>query len=313
MGDDQLVEVLVAAVPEFAALLEQHHRAYGGAQPFELFGDAMWFCANWWSEGRSSAAKEVLAFMDHGLGSGDDRLRDCVIAGFLAPIVSAPSSPGLDAFVAAWPESLRRELETRRSARRLLTEGVWIEATDDTEAIEVVWVIEDVPAAVASDGVAAYVVGDAVHAIGVADGRLLWRYGGHDGVPLEVSGGVTIATTPDGHLQAYAPFDFLLHLDMATGVEVYWDDGDEDWQPRAASPFPAFPLTDFAVHDEAPRTLRIDTAEGATLATLTVAESSYDCLPPMQINDVLVLTLPSGHVVGIRRASPASGDVLGLP
>lgn len=297
MGDDALGEALVAAAPEMAGILEDHRRDHGRVRAAELFGDALRFSASEWSAGRPTTLGQVLVFMDSAFASGDERARACVMAGFIDPIAAAASSPSLDAFLATWPERLRGALEGRRSARRQLVGGLWIEHADD---LEVLWVVSDGVEAVASDGDALYIVGDSVNAIRVADGRLRWRYDGHKGSPLHASGGVTLTRLPDGRLEVFAPFEYVLHLDAATGDELRWRTGTGASETPVASPLPDFPLRDFDVSVD-DRTVRVESDDGFHLATLTVSEPSYDPLPPMQIDDVLVLSLASGHVLGIRR------------
>lgn len=299
MRDDALGEALVAAVPEMAGILEDHCRDYGRVRPAELFGDALRLSAYEWSNGRASTSAQVMAFMDDVLAGDDDRARSCVVAGILDPIASAGPSPALDAFVADWPERLRRELDVRRSARRQLADGVWIESPVDTELIEVLWLTSDAIEAVGSDGVAVYIVGEAVQAVDVADGELRWRYEGHEDSALEASGGVTITSLPDERLQVFAPFEYLLQLDTATGAELSWQKADEATEVPVASPLPAFPLRDFSISID-DRTMQVHASDGVHLATLTVSEPNYDPAPPMQIDDLLVLTLASGHVLGIR-------------
>lgn len=300
MGDDALGEALVAAAPEMAGILDAHRRDYGRVRAAELFSDALRFSAYEWSEGRPTAPGQVLAFMDNAFASGDDRARACVVTGFLDPIAGAPSSPALDTFLATWPERLRSALEGRGSARRQLADGLWLERPDDTDLVEVLWLMSDAVEAVAADGDALYIVGDSVHAIGVVDGGLRWRYDGHDGSPLHASGGVTVTSPSDGRLQVFAPFEYLLQLDAETGDELGWREATDASEIPVESPLPDFPLRDFGVSTD-DRTVRIESDDGVHLATLTVSEPSYDPLPPMQIDDVLVLSLASGHVLGIRR------------
>jgi hypothetical protein len=300
VDDEDVGSALVAAVPELSGVLEDHRNDYGRVLAVELFGDALRFSAYEWGEGRPSVAARVLAFMENALAGNADRAREYVVKGVLEPIALAASSPALEEFLSIWPESLRRELERLRSARRPVMDGVWIEFPE-AERIEVIWAVDDALEAVASDGATAYVVGEAVTAVGVADGHLVWRYDGHDGTPLHSSGGVTISTSAGGSLQVFAPFEYVVQLDRETGVEVSWHDGPDAAQPPVGSPLPDFPLRDCTVDSSDLRSVRIETNEGAHLATLIVAQPSFDLLSSMQINDVLVVSLASGHVLALRR------------
>jgi hypothetical protein len=177
-----------------------------------------------------------------------------------------------------------------------------MQVPDGPRRLTVVWVVRDELEAVATDGETVYVVGSEVNAVRASDGSRSWRYEGPRGEPLHASGGVTIGKSADGALEVFAPFEYDLKLDTPTGSPKAFDNTSVGDPPSGFTPLSAAPLRDFLVDRRGNSTpeLTVSDAAGRLLATLKVDTPNFSEPAPLQVGDVLVVSLASGDVPGLR-------------
>jgi hypothetical protein len=112
---DQVHEQLAAAVPSFAAAVEEHQRDYGEVLPHLLFGDLTRFVLQASERGDTETVDRSLLFLSKAIQSSDMRVENLVAVSFVENV--GPRDPSVAAFIESWPAPLRAEAPRQRDWR----------------------------------------------------------------------------------------------------------------------------------------------------------------------------------------------------
>jgi len=97
--------MLVEAVPEFAATLDEHVKTFDELLPHVLFGDLTAFVTAAHKAGEDELVKRCLEFLDDALTHGDPKVANLVHVSFVEN--TQPWDPENAPFIATWPATLQ--------------------------------------------------------------------------------------------------------------------------------------------------------------------------------------------------------------
>jgi hypothetical protein len=104
---------LVAAVPEFAPVLEEHQKDYGEVLNHVLFGDLVRFVEKAEGRGDWELIDRSLAFLEEALASGDEQVVNVIEVSFVENL--EPWTSEHEAVFSRFPARLRATLEAQRN------------------------------------------------------------------------------------------------------------------------------------------------------------------------------------------------------
>ena len=109
---------LVAAVPEFRPVLDEHVADFDEVLPHVLFGDLTRFVLAAHERGDTALVSRSLEWLDRALRGGDERVQNVVAVSFVENV--GVWDEALDEFVASWPAALREEARSQRDWRPII-------------------------------------------------------------------------------------------------------------------------------------------------------------------------------------------------
>jgi hypothetical protein len=178
---------------------------------------------------------------------------------------------------------------------------------DDVLPVQVRWVVlAGNTAAVAIDGDRVYVASDALTAFALADGSVVWEGEHPEGYALEDSGGVVIGLDGPQVVRAFAPWEYDLRVERATGRRIGFRESVGGDVPADLVTFPTPLPTRFRI--EIDPDLRETVAfwpDGHVAWRLVVDYPGIDPLPPVDANGAIVCATTSGHLVVLDPLDPS--------
>ena len=106
---------LIAEVPDFQPVLDEHRHDNEGVLPHVLFGDLTRFVLDARANDDADRVTRSLTFLDRALRDGDDYVQNLVAVSFVENV--GPSDPAQADFIATWPTALRNEARRQRDWR----------------------------------------------------------------------------------------------------------------------------------------------------------------------------------------------------
>jgi hypothetical protein len=181
-----------------------------------------------------------------------------------------------------------------------LTDGLaLLPGADDVLPVQVRWLaLVGTTAAVAVDGDRVYVASDALTAFALADGSVAWEAEHPEGYALEDSGEVVIGLDGPGVVRVFAPWEYDLRVERATGRRIGFRESVGGDVPAELVSFPAPLPTQFHIETEAD--LRETIAfwpDGQVAWRLVVEYPGIIPLPPVDADGAIVCATTSGHLV----------------
>jgi outer membrane protein assembly factor BamB len=169
---------------------------------------------------------------------------------------------------------------------------------DDVLPVRVRWVaLAGNTAALAIDGDRVYVVSGELTAFELADGSVAWEVAHPEGWALEDSGGVVIGLDGPRVVRVFAPWEYDLRVERATGRRIGFREvvvgGDV---PADLVAFPAPLPTHFRVQPDLRETVAF-WPDGQVAWRLVVDYPGISALPPVDANGAIVFATTSGHLV----------------
>ena len=111
----ELVDELIARVPESASRVDEHLADFEGEVLVHLLTDELRRLAiAWFDEGQREPLSRLLAVMARGMREGDDYVVNAVAVSFVED--TCVMDPAMQPFINSWPAALREEAETQRRA-----------------------------------------------------------------------------------------------------------------------------------------------------------------------------------------------------
>jgi hypothetical protein len=171
--------------------------------------------------------------------------------------------------------------------------------TDDVLPVRVRWLaLVGTTAAVAIDGDRVYVASDALTAFRLLDGSVAWEAEHPEGYALEDSGDVVLGLDDPQVVRAFAPWEYDLRVERATGRRIAFSQSVGGDLPAELVAFPAPLPTQFRIETQAD--LRETIAfwpDGQVAWRLVVAYPGIDPLAPVDADGAIVCATTSGHLV----------------
>ena len=114
---DGIAQEVVAVVPEFAPVVDEHLRVFDGEiLPHVLFGDFTRFVLAAYSDCNPELVGRCLDFLEGALDSPDPRVGNLVAVSFVENV--GPWDARCAPFISTWPAGLRNEAERQRASKR---------------------------------------------------------------------------------------------------------------------------------------------------------------------------------------------------
>jgi hypothetical protein len=170
---------------------------------------------------------------------------------------------------------------------------------DDVLPVQVRWLASvGTTAALAIDRDWVYAASDALTAFALADGSMAWEAEHPEGYALEDSGEVVIGLDGPRVVRVFAPWEYDLRVERATGRRIGFCESPGGDVPADLVAFPAPLPTQFHIETEAD--LRETVAfwpDGQVAWRLVVAHPGIGALPPVDADGAIVCATTSGHLV----------------
>jgi hypothetical protein len=171
---------------------------------------------------------------------------------------------------------------------------------DGTLPVRVRWVTAvDGSDGFAVDGPLVYVAGAALAALRLADGTVAWEAEHPEGYALEASGDVVIGLDGSERVRVFAPWEFDLRVERATGRLVSLEEADGD-MPADLVLFPAPPPSRVRVEPGVDVTVAY-WPDGRVAWRLVVAYSLAYEHAPVEVDGTIIAVTSSCHVVALEQ------------
>jgi hypothetical protein len=151
-------------------------------------------------------------------------------------------------------------------------------------------------AAVAVDGERLYVAGGVLTAFALADGSVIWEARRPQGYALHDSGAVVLGLTDPQVVCAFAPSEYELRVERATGRRIGHRELVGGVPPADLVALPTPPPTRFRIEAGLHETVAF-WPDGRIAWRLVVDGPFIDELPPIDANGAIVCATSSCHVV----------------
>lgn len=151
-------------------------------------------------------------------------------------------------------------------------------------------------AAMAIDGDRVYVASDALTAFALADGSVAWEAEHPEGYALEDSGEVVIGLDGPQVVRVFAPWEYDLRVERATGRRIGFRASVGGDVPAELVAFPTQLPTRFRIEADGRETVAF-WPDGQVAWRLVVAYPVIVPLPPVDANGAVVCATTSGHLV----------------
>jgi hypothetical protein len=173
---------------------------------------------------------------------------------------------------------------------------------DGTLPARVRWAVAiDTIEAVAVDGSVVYVAAGALTALRLADGAVVWEAKHPEGYALEASGDVVIGLDDAGMVRVFAPWEYDLRVERATGRLVSMGEADGD-VPTDLVPFPQPPPTRVRVEPDFEETVAY-WPDGRVAWRLLVARPLMEPQIPIEADETILCATASGHLVALEHVN----------
>ncbi|WP_214415229.1 DUF7674 family protein [Sphaerisporangium fuscum] len=104
---ERIADLLIAEVPEFAPVVQEHVACDDEVLQHVLFGDLTRFVLKAHQCGDDAVVGRCLAFLEQAMMASDLRLRELVAVSFVENV--GPWDAEVADFIASWPPALRQE------------------------------------------------------------------------------------------------------------------------------------------------------------------------------------------------------------
>jgi outer membrane protein assembly factor BamB len=151
-------------------------------------------------------------------------------------------------------------------------------------------------AAVAIDGDRIYVASGTLTAFSLADGSVTWEAEHPEGYALHDSGVVVIGLDGPGVVRAFAPSEYDLRVERATGRRISYREVVVGDAPAALVALPTPQPTCFRIEADLRETVAF-WPDGRVAWRLVVEGPFIDALPPIDANGAIVCATSSCHLV----------------
>ena len=161
-------------------------------------------------------------------------------------------------------------------------------------------------AAVAVDGERLYVAGGALTAFALADGSVVWEVEHPAGFALHDSGGVVLGLDGPQVVRAFAPWEYELRVERATGRRISYRELVGGVLPADLVALPTPPPTRFRIEAGLRETVAF-WPDGQVAWQLVVEGAFIDALPPIEANGAIICATSSCHLVVLDPLHPRHG------
>jgi hypothetical protein len=170
---------------------------------------------------------------------------------------------------------------------------------DGTLPVRVRWAVAiDTIEAVAVDGSIVYVAAGKLTALRLADGTVVWEATHPEGYALEASGDVVIGLDDSGMVRVFAPWEYDLHVERATGRLVSMEEADGD-PPADLVTFPAPLPTRVRVVPDSEETVAY-WPDGRIAWRLLVSQPLMEPRTPIEADGTILCATPSCHLIALE-------------
>jgi hypothetical protein len=158
-------------------------------------------------------------------------------------------------------------------------------------------------AAVAIDSDRVYVASGVLAAFALADGSVVWEAKHPEGYALHDSGGVVLGLDGPQVVRAFAPWEYELRVERATGRRISYRELVGGVLPADLVALPIPPPTRFHIEAGLDETVAF-WPDGRVAWRLVVAGAFIDALPPIEANGTIICATSSCHLVVLDPLDP---------